>query len=167
MSDPLRGLKKRHQLLPGPLRLLDHREVPGVLDRDELRAAHPARRGLADPPRELRVLAPPEHERGARDIAHARADRRVALEAMLITAPREQALMAAPRSSPLGLSKQAEEFLRDNPAARKIARAAVEDYVRRMRALDDFAKGSALTEAQALEIGRAWRRGIGKRVSGQ
>lgn len=75
--------------------------------------------------------------------------------------------MAAPRSGALGLSKEAEEFLRENPSARKIAKAAVEDYVRRMKALDEFSKDSTMTEALAIEIGRAWRHDIYKRITGQ
>ena len=57
--------------------------------------------------------------------------------------------------------------MRDNPSARRIARASVEDYVRRMKALNEFSRDSTLTEAQAVEIGRAWRRDIHKRISGQ
>lgn len=75
--------------------------------------------------------------------------------------------MAAPRSSALGLSKETEEFLSKNPSARKIMRAAVEDYVRRMKALEEFSKDSTMTEADAIEIGRAWRRDIHKRITGQ
>ena len=79
----------------------------------------------------------------------------------------ENGAMAASRPDALGLSKEAEEFLRDNPSCRKIARAAVEDYVRRMKALNEFTKDSTLTEAQAVEIGRAWRRDSHKRITGQ
>jgi len=75
--------------------------------------------------------------------------------------------MATARPGALGLSKEAEQFLRDNPSARRIARASVEDYVRRMKALNEFSRDSTLTEAQAVEIGRAWRRDIHKRISGQ
>lgn len=75
--------------------------------------------------------------------------------------------MAASRTGGLDLSKEAEEFLRANPAAGKIMRAAVEDYVRRMKALDEFSKDSAMTEAEAVEIGRAWRRDIHRRITGQ
>lgn len=46
-------------------------------------------------------------------------------------------------------------------------RAAVEDYVRRMKALEEFSKDSTMPEADAIEIGRAWRRDIHKRISGQ
>jgi hypothetical protein len=91
----------------------------------------------------------------------------IALEANLITARRKTDAMAAPKASALGLSKEAEEFLRDNPSARKIARAAVEDYVRQMKALNEFSKHSTMTEAEAIEIGRAWRRDIHKRITSE
>jgi hypothetical protein len=75
--------------------------------------------------------------------------------------------MAAQKSGAIRLSKEAEAFLKSNPACCKIARAAVEDYVRQMKALDEFARDSTLTEAQAIEIGRAWRKGIHKRTAGE
>lgn len=74
--------------------------------------------------------------------------------------------MAASRSDALGLSKEAEEFLRENPSARKLAKAAIEDYVRQMKELDELTRGSTVTEAEAIEIGRAWRRDIHKRITG-
>lgn len=47
------------------------------------------------------------------------------------------------------------------------SRTKTEESVRPMEALDEFARDSGLTEADAVAIGRAWRRDIHEHVSGR
>lgn len=69
-----------------------------------------------------------------------------------------------PKSGALRISKEAEDFLESNPSTRRLARAAVEDYVRELRRLDALTSKSTMTEAQAVELGREARKKIYRRM---
>ena len=68
------------------------------------------------------------------------------------------------KSGALRISKEAETFLDSNPSTRRLARAAVEDYVRELRRLDELTAKSTMTEAKAVELGRQARKRIYRRM---
>ncbi len=74
----------------------------------------------------------------------------------------QSSLMA--KAGALRISKEAEDFLACNPSTRRLARAAVEEYVRELRRLDELTSTSTMTEAKAIELGRHARKRIYRRM---
>jgi hypothetical protein len=66
----------------------------------------------------------------------------------------------------LKISKEAQEILSSDPYYRKLAEAAVEAYVRRLIRMDELTRGCTMTDGKAIGRGRAARRGIHRRITG-
>ena len=71
------------------------------------------------------------------------------------------------KSGALRISKQAEAFLESDPSTRRLARAAIEEYVREMRRLDELTSKSTMTEAKAVAFGRQARKRMSRRAAGK
>jgi hypothetical protein len=69
------------------------------------------------------------------------------------------------KTGALRISKDAEEFLASNPDYRRMAQAAVEDYVRKLRRMDELTRKSTMTEAKAIAMGRRARKRIHRRIA--
>ncbi|HKZ60076.1 MAG TPA: hypothetical protein VJ547_09560 [Candidatus Thermoplasmatota archaeon] len=73
--------------------------------------------------------------------------------------------MAPAKAGSLSISKEAEEVLKANPTYERLAQAGVEAYARRLRRLDELTRNSALTEEDAIELGRKTRKAMHARLS--
>lgn len=68
------------------------------------------------------------------------------------------------KAGSLRISKEVDEFLSSNPSYRKLAEIAVEEYVRRLKRMDELTRRSTMSEAKAIQLGRQARKGIYRRI---